>query len=193
MKNEAKRHIKTIIYGGNKVKKHLLLRKVLSMILTVSILISLLPFENIFAAWTTPNNITINDSTGSSEISYFKNLYGTPQDTNMYYVAGQPEDIAYCIDAEATGPGGTAYVINDSAIDVTFRAGLARIAQYGYPTQSWTAYGISATEAQYATQAAMHWWENVVLAVLRAGFVPVYKTMDVQQTTQVHSGLQIGS
>jgi len=144
------------------VKKHSFSKKVLSMVLAVSILISLLPFENIFAVWTTPNNITINDSTGSAEISYFKNVYNTPQDTNMYYVAGQPEDIAYCIDAEANGPGGTAYAINDSLIDLTFRNGLARIAQYGYPTNSWGNWGISASEAQYATQAAMHWWENAV-------------------------------
>ncbi|MEI8199308.1 MAG: SpaA isopeptide-forming pilin-related protein [Eubacteriales bacterium] len=144
------------------MKKHTLSEKVLSLFLVVSILISLLPFDNIFAVWTTPNNITINDSTGSAEISYFINLYGTPQDANMYYVAGHPEDIAYCIDAEAEGPGGTAYAINDSSIDATFRNGLARIAQYGYPTNSWGAWGISASEAQYATQAAMHWWENTV-------------------------------
>jgi len=144
------------------VKKYTFFKKVLSMVLAVSIFILLLPFENIFAAWTTPNNITINDSTGSAENSYFKNLYGTPQDVNMYYVVGQPEDIAYCIDAEATGPGGTAYGISDSAIDATYRNGIVRIAQYGYPTSNWGAYGISASEAQYATQAAIHWWENAL-------------------------------
>src|SRR5665648_219081 len=144
------------------MKNHIFSKRVLSTILVLSISISILPFENIFADWTTPNNITINDSTGSSEISYFKNLYGTPQDANMYYIAGQPQDIAYCIDAEAKGPGGTAYAISDSAIDVTYRNGIARIVQYGYPTSSWSASGISASEAQYATQAAIHWWENAV-------------------------------
>src|SRR5665647_332195 len=134
----------------------------ITIVLAVALLVQFIPVESVFAAFTIPNNIVISDSTGSAVIEYFANQYDTPQKTNMYYVEGQANTIAYCIDAESTGPGGTAYALNDSAIDATYRAGLARIAQYGYPTNSWTTYGISASEAQYATQAAMHWWQNAV-------------------------------
>ena len=144
------------------MKKHPFCKMAITIVLAVALLVQFIPVECVFAAWTTPNNITINDSTGSADVRYFVNQYGTPQQTNMYYVAGQANTIAYCIDAESTGPGGTAYALDDAAIDATYRAGLARIAQYGYPTNSWKGYGISASEAQYATQAAMHWWQNAV-------------------------------
>ena len=144
------------------MKKHPFYKKAITIVLAVALLFQVIPVESVFAVWTTPNNITINKSNGSTYISYFKNLYNTPQNTNSYNVANQPEDIAYCIDAEAYGPGGTAYALNDSAINATYRAGLTQIAQYGYPTNSWGNWGISASEAQYATQAAMHWWQNAV-------------------------------
>lgn len=135
---------------------------IIAIALAMTLLIPFIPLNHVLADWTIPNDIVVIDSTGASTIAYFANSYGYGQVTNLFYVEGHANTIAYCIDAEAEGPGGTSYTMNDSAIDATYRDGLARISQAGYPNAGWASYGISDTEAQYATQAAIHWWENTI-------------------------------
>jgi len=131
-------------------------KKVLAMFLAVSMFISLFPISGVFA-WSPPANVTINKTVS---VSYFTNKWGTPMTTGFYYIAGTNE-MAYCADQEGTGPGGTGYAINDGGLgNAAYLAGIQRIIQNGYP---FNANGLSANDARYATQMAIHWIESYYL------------------------------
>ena len=131
-------------------------KKILSMVLALSILISLFPMSDIFA-WSPPANVTINKTVS---VSYFTNKWGTAMTTGFYYVAGTNE-IAYCADQEGTGPGGVGYGLNDGGLgNAAYLSGIQRILQNGYP---FNANGLSADDARYATQMAIHWIESYYL------------------------------
>lgn len=129
--------------------------RLLSVILALGLLFGIVP--STLCAWTAPANVTINKSANAA---YFTNQWGTPLQTGFYYVAGTNE-IAYCADQEGTGPGGTGYSLNDSALgNAAYLAGIQAILQNGYP---FTTNGLSADDARYATQIAIHWIENYYL------------------------------
>ena len=128
-------------------------KKILSMILALSILISLFPVSDIFA-WDPNPNITINKSANAS---YFTNQWNTPLTTGFYYVFGSGE-LAYCAKAKSTGPGGTGYALNDGGLNnPDYLDGIQRIIQNGYPFNK---NGLSDDDARYATQIAIHLIEN---------------------------------
>ncbi len=118
---------------------------VISLILTLCFL----PFTCL-VAWTPPANVTINKA---ADAAYFKRADGSDLQAGFYYIAGTNE-IAYCVDADATGPGGNTYSLNDSAITNSgYLYGIQAVLQHGYPYQTG---GLSADDARYATQAAIH-------------------------------------
>ena len=140
----------------NMVKRIPAKKKILSLVLALSLLISLFPITYV-TAWSPPANVTINKSANAS---YFTNQWGTPMTTGFYYVAGSGE-LAYCADQDATGPGGTGYSLNDSGLGNTaYLSGIQAILQNGYP---FTTCGLSAEDARYGTQVAIHWIENYYL------------------------------
>lgn len=125
---------------------------VLSIILTICFL----PFTCL-VAWTPPSNVIINKA---ADAAYFKRADGSDMQSGFYYIAGTNE-IAYCIDAEATGPGGNTYVPNDTAITAPgYLSAIQAVIQHGFPYQT---NGLSTDDARYATQAAIHWLENYYL------------------------------
>lgn len=140
----------------NLVKRIPAKKKFLSLVLALSLLISLFPITYV-TAWSPPSNVTINKSVNAA---YFTNQFGTPMTTGFYSVAGSGE-LAYCADQEATGPGGTGYSLNDDGLGNTaYLSGIQAILQHGYP---FTTGGLSADDACYATQVAIHWIENYYL------------------------------
>src|SRR5665647_433418 len=149
-------YMKTALF--NLIKRFPAKKKILSLVLTLSLLISLFPISDV-AAWSAPANVTINKSANAS---YFTNQWGTPLTTGFYYVAGSGE-LAYCADQEATGPGGTGYSLNDGGLgNAAYLSGIQSIIQNGYPKYT---NGLSADDARYATQIAIHWIENYYLGV----------------------------
>ncbi|MEI8201234.1 MAG: SpaA isopeptide-forming pilin-related protein [Eubacteriales bacterium] len=146
--------MKTALF--NLIKQFPAKKKILSLVLTLSLLISLFPMSDL-AAWSAPANVTINKSVNAS---YFTNQWGTPLTTGFYYVASSGE-LAYCADQEATGPGRTGYSLNDDGLgNASYLSGIQSIIQNGYPKYT---NGLSADDARYATQIAIHWIENYYL------------------------------
>jgi len=139
---------KTKFFNGKK--------KILSLLLTLSMLVSLFPMSDVYA-WSPTATVTINKTVS---VSYFTNKWGTPMTSGFYYLAGTNE-IAYCADQEGTGPGGIGYTLNDSGLgNASYLAGIQRIIQNGYPFET---NGLSANDARYATQMAIHWIESYYL------------------------------
>ena len=131
-------------------------RKIISILLTLSLLISFFPMSDVFA-WSPAANVTINKTVS---VSYFTNKWGTPMTSGFYYLADTNE-IAYCADQEGTGPGGTGYSLSDGGLgNASYLAGIQRIIQNGYP---FVTNGLSANDARYATQMAIHWIESYYL------------------------------
>ena len=127
----------------------------ISLIIALTLLLSIVP-STVGAAWTAPSAVTINKD---EDAAYFKRADGSDMQTGFYYIAGTNE-IAYCADADAFGPGGTGYALNDGALNGAYLSGIQVILQNGYP---YTTNGLSADDARYATQAAIHWVENYYL------------------------------
>lgn len=130
--------------------------KVLSMVLVLTVLISIFPASDLFA-WTPPANVTISKSP-STNYAYFTNQYGTPLQTGFYYVENTNE-IAYCADQDATGPGGTGYALNDGGLNNNaYLDAIKRVIQNGYPFKMGGCPTVE--DARYATGIAIHWLES---------------------------------
>ncbi len=132
--------------------------KCILVLFSLSLLICLIPLAGVFAGWSPPASVTINNA---QHVSYFTSATGSSMETGFYYVAGTNE-VAYCVDAEGYGPGGTTYTPNDAALtNADYLAGVQAIIQNGYPYNTNT--GLSDNDARYATQVAIHWVESYYL------------------------------
>jgi len=125
---------------------------VISLILTLCFL----PFTCL-VAWTPPASVIVQKA---ADAAYFRRADGSDLQVGFYYLQDTNE-IAYCVDADATGPGGNTYVPNEGGIaDARYLSAIQAVIQHGYPYQTG---GLSADDARYATQAAIHWLENYYL------------------------------
>ncbi len=138
-------------------------RRLLSLLITLSMLISLVPASTL-VAWTAPAQAHIHQEDGGMR-SYFYTPGGTAMQTGFYYLAPEAgmgnRETAYCVDAYATAPNGELYDFNDASIaDTNYMNGMYSIIQHGFPFDT---NGLSADDARYATQAAIHWLESFCL------------------------------
>ena len=128
----------------------------LLMVVSLILILCFLPFANL-VAWDPPQNVVVLKDDSAA---YFKRADGSDLQVGFYSIQSTGE-IAYCVDADATGPGGNTYSLNDSGIaSAQYKAGIQAILQHGYPYQT---NGLTAYDARYATQAAIHWIESYYL------------------------------
>ena len=126
------------------------------MVVSLVLVLCFLPFTKL-VAWDPPQNVVVLKDDSAA---YFKRSDGSDLQVGFYSIQSTGE-IAYCVDADATGPGGNSYSLNDSGIaSAQYKAGIQAILQHGYPYQT---NGLSAYDARYATQAAIHWIESYYL------------------------------
>jgi|GEM_PF-1366529 len=130
-------------------------RKLLTIVSLILVL-CFLPFSNL-VAWDPPASVVVIKD---NKAAYFKRADGSDLEVGFYSIQGTGE-IAYCVDADALGPGGNTYVPNESGItDARYLSAIQAVIQHGYPYQT---NGLSVDDARYATQAAIHWLENYYL------------------------------
>lgn len=89
-----------------------------------------------------------------AHMRFFSNIYGTPLQTNEYYLA--TGEIAYCVDQEAVGPSGQSYAEGNLG-DPNYLAAVQAVILSGFPYNN---NGLSDQDARYATATAIHWLEN---------------------------------
>ena len=101
-------------------------------VISLILILCFLPFSNL-VAWDPPASVVVIKD---DKAAYFKRADGSDLEVGFYRIQGTGE-IAYCVDADATGPGGNTYVPNEGGItDARYLSAIQAVIQHGYPYQT---------------------------------------------------------